>query len=600
MTNPKDKGKAVTTDDLSKPFKEVLKCPFTKRIIEFSAPGHRLPKNVKVYDGTDGKARAWFDKLPPGSIDNWGDLQEKFLNRFTMLKACAKDPTEISKIIRKANETLSNFKERWVSESNAIPSVPELMQISSFMSSHKCPELSKRFSNSIPKTVDEMLKRVGASQWIQKNDHPHKNYNTHRRPDHRPSNSLQGNHTPYVAPHRPQETFPQPKEYIDNRVVLTLESLAIRISIGVWQAKSPDRKRKTTTIDENWMNVPIVFPPIRAKDLSDEAIIEEAESEGYLVHRIHVDEGPSIKIMYEYCFNMLHLTIRSRFTETHTMVSGFSEEQVKALDKIELDVCFGGDGLCRREIMKFTVISAPSPYNIILGHPGLKQLRAIPSTIHEMIKFPTLWGFATLVSQIAIVLECRRVGKKQMVEPPKEKIKPQENASLTEGVLVNPAHPDQLVTIELSSIPQRQPVSYTSQSEEKGVLRRKKPGDNPRGGRVAKNWNSQTSKIPYVDLKPCVSKESRWNLEEVQMAEEDEEKKAFYTDQGTFCYTKMPFGLKNTGATYQSKSERQMIADIAKTFDNLGRINMKLNPKKYSFGVKEGKLLVYMVTSEGI
>ncbi|GKA76345.1 reverse transcriptase domain-containing protein [Tanacetum coccineum] len=38
---------------------------------------------------------------------------------------------------------------------------------------------------------------------------------------------------------------------------------------------------------------------------------------------------------------------------------------------------------------------------------------------------------------------------------------------------------------------------------------------------------------------------------QVQMSEEDEEKTAFYTDQGTFCYKKMPFGLKNAGATYQ-------------------------------------------------
>nr|GEW57753.1 reverse transcriptase domain-containing protein [Tanacetum cinerariifolium] len=35
------------------------------------------------------------------------------------------------------------------------------------------------------------------------------------------------------------------------------------------------------------------------------------------------------------------------------------------------------------------------------------------------------------------------------------------------------------------------------------------------------------------------------------MAEQDEEKTTFYTDQGTYCYTKMLFGLKNAGATYQ-------------------------------------------------
>ncbi|GJY82621.1 reverse transcriptase domain-containing protein [Tanacetum coccineum] len=109
------------------------------------------------------------------------------------------------------------------------------------------------------------------------------------------------------------------------------------------------------------------------------------------------------------------------------------------------------------------------------------------------------------------------------------------------------------------------------------------------------------------------------------MAEEDEEKTEFYTDQGTYCYTNMPFGLKNAGATYQrlvdstfqsqigrnleeyvddmvvkSKDEKMLLADIAETFDNLRKINMKLNPKKCSFEVEEGKFLGYMVTSEGI
>ncbi|GKD20050.1 hypothetical protein Tco_1221753 [Tanacetum coccineum] len=97
------KGKAkVDKEDLSKPFKEVLKCPFTRRIVEFLSPGHWMPANVKIYDGIgdpkdrvgrfmgignqgewpmpvwcrmfqqtlNGKARAWFDKLPSGSIDN--------------------------------------------------------------------------------------------------------------------------------------------------------------------------------------------------------------------------------------------------------------------------------------------------------------------------------------------------------------------------------------------------------------------------------------------------------------------------------------------------------------------------------------------------
>ncbi|GKC12187.1 reverse transcriptase domain-containing protein [Tanacetum coccineum] len=260
------------------------------------------------------------------------------------------------------------------------------MKISSFMSSHKCPELSKCFSDNIPKTVDEMLKRV--DDYVRSEE-------------------------AFCNTELPRGEF-QRKEG------------AIRNSVRVWQVKSPggrrkvegqngpkgngpqkgkviymvnyvakDRKRKSIMIDEDWMNVPIVFPSIRARDLSEEAIMVEAKIEGYLVHRIHVDEGASIEIMYGHCYNMLHLAIRSRLTKTHTMVSGFSGEQVKPLAKLGLDVCFGGDGLCKRAIMKFTVILAPSSYNIILGCPSLKQLRVIPLTIHEMMKFPTTWGVAT-------------------------------------------------------------------------------------------------------------------------------------------------------------------------------------------------------------
>ncbi|GKE36570.1 reverse transcriptase domain-containing protein, partial [Tanacetum coccineum] len=89
------------------------------------------------------------------------------------------------------------------------------------------------------------------------------------------------------------------------------------------------------------------------------------------------------------------------------------------------------------------------------------------------------------------------------------------------------------------------------------------------------------------------------------MAELDEEKRAFHTSHRVYCYTKMPFGLKNVGATYQrlvdkafdsqvgqnievyvdnlvvkSYTEAEMLRDIEETFRTLRKINMKLNPKK--------------------
>ncbi|GJU22389.1 reverse transcriptase domain-containing protein [Tanacetum coccineum] len=112
---------------------------------------------------------------------------------------------------------------------------------------------------------------------------------------------------------------------------------------------------------------------------------------------------------------------------------------------------------------------------------------------------------------------------------------------------------------------------------------------------------------------------------QIKMAEEDEEKTAFITSQGIFCYTKMPFGLKNVGATYQrlvdrvfqkqigcnlevyvddlvikGHTEEEIIRDIAETFKTLRKINMKLNPKKCAFGMQEGMFLGYKVNADGL
>ncbi|GJT79469.1 reverse transcriptase domain-containing protein [Tanacetum coccineum] len=108
----------------------------------------------------DGSARGWFKNLPPGSIDGWAELRLQFTTRFLTRRACFKDPTEITKIVRKANETLVTFKERWIVETSFIAGVLEVMKISSFMDAHKCPKLAKRFSDKVPKAVDEMMTRL--------------------------------------------------------------------------------------------------------------------------------------------------------------------------------------------------------------------------------------------------------------------------------------------------------------------------------------------------------------------------------------------------------------------------------------------------------
>ncbi|PWA76839.1 reverse transcriptase domain-containing protein [Artemisia annua] len=77
--------------------------------------------------------------------------------------------------------------------------------------------------------------------------------------------------------------------------------------------------------------------------------------------------------------------------------------------------------------MMFTIIRAPSPYNVILGRSGLKALQAVPSTIHAMMKFPTPRGIATLVTRSVVVSECRKLEDKQA--SPDEETEPKEDRS---------------------------------------------------------------------------------------------------------------------------------------------------------------------------
>ncbi|XP_027155826.1 uncharacterized protein LOC113756302 [Coffea eugenioides] len=112
---------------------------------------------------------------------------------------------------------------------------------------------------------------------------------------------------------------------------------------------------------------------------------------------------------------------------------------------------------------------------------------------------------------------------------------------------------------------------------------------------------------------------------QIEMAEEDREKTSFITEEGTYCYRTMPFGLKNAGATYQrlvnklfqnqigrsmevyvddmivkSRTDQQLVPDLREILNILRESRMRLNPKKCTFGVRSGKFLGFLVSREGI
>jgi hypothetical protein len=111
---------------------------------------------------------------------------------------------------------------------------------------------------------------------------------------------------------------------------------------------------------------------------------------------------------------------------------------------------------------------------------------------------------------------------------------------------------------------------------------------------------------------------------QIWMKKEDEPKTSFITPSGTYCYLRMPEGLKNVGGSFsrmtakvlhsqigrnvltyvddiivKSVKQENHIADLQETFTNFRQAGLKLNPEKCVLGVK-GMFLGYLVSTKGI
>jgi hypothetical protein len=107
--------------------------------------------------------------------------------------------------------------------------------------------------------------------------------------------------------------------------------------------------------------------------------------------------------------------------------------------------------------------------------------------------------------------------------------------------------------------------------------------------------------------------------------EEDKASTSFIMPFGTYCFVRMPEGLKNVGSTFSrltktvlesqvgrniftyvddiivaSKNKEDHLANLTETFANMREARLRLNPEKCVFGVRKGKILGYLVSHRGI
>nr|GEV54237.1 reverse transcriptase domain-containing protein [Tanacetum cinerariifolium] len=582
-------------DDLKRPWMCEEENPSTPHIRNFeSSRKTRMPNNVKTYDGTG-------DPEDHVKVFQAAAQQKKYVN----------DPVEIHNIKQRDGETIEDFMERF-----KIKTGREAAAASKKKGhvSWKPQDESKRHSvDKRPNFRDHSrerrkpnrftiltrtLKEILATEASKFQPPPPMVTPVEKRS----SNKLCDFHND--KGHSTDECMQLKKQIEELMRAGKLSHLIKEIKQGWDQSKAGKKetavKDKPTTIYmvQSWQRTvkqkvtqsfervgEITFPQLAASNGTEGPLVIEAEMGGHMIHRMYIDGGSLMEILYEHCFNRLRPEIKNQMVPATTSLTGFSGETIWPLGQLKLLVTIGDATYSTKAWMNFMVVKSMSHYNGIIGRPGLKAIQAVPSTVHGMLKFSVEGGIATIRITILIPTECASVTT-SFVIPREERTCP---ANFT--VALHPDFPDQEVVIGGS-------ISDKGRTKLCSVLK--------------KNLDIFAWQPSDMTGVPRSVAEHRLNIRERY-------------SPGVYCYTKMPFGLKNAGATYQrlmdkafegqvgrnievyvddlvvkSHTEAEMVRDIEETFRTLHKVNMKLNPKKCSFGLAEGVFLGYVITPEGI
>ncbi|GJR19290.1 hypothetical protein Tco_0967817 [Tanacetum coccineum] len=115
------------------------------------------------------------------------------------------------------------------------------------------------------------------------------------------------------------------------------KALAILI-VQPWQRVARQRTTQSFSPDPE-----ISFLPLGEEEGTEGPIIIEAEIGGHFIHRIYVDSGSALEILYEHCFNRLRPEIRNQMVPATTSLIGFSGEIIWPLGQISLLVKIGDE-----------------------------------------------------------------------------------------------------------------------------------------------------------------------------------------------------------------------------------------------------------------
>ncbi|XP_075499061.1 uncharacterized protein LOC142537427 [Primulina tabacum] len=157
------------------------------------------------------------------------------------------------------------------------------------------------------------------------------------------------------------------------------------------RARKARGRRVCLEVDGRDRSEPVIsFGPEDLRGVSlphNDALVIQARVANYDVLRVFVDNGSSVNVIFKEALVQMDLH-EYPLEVVATALFGFAGHAVYPEGKITLPLTLGSGDLRKTVMTVFTIVDAPSSYNIILGRPAMNEMRAVASTYHQKIKFP--------------------------------------------------------------------------------------------------------------------------------------------------------------------------------------------------------------------